>query len=184
MEPAWREAAALSAELDIVWVERPFARVLSVMPEMYDDLWTGAKGMYKVEPAVADGGEVVIYAPHISEVSYVHGRHLDAIGYHVRDYFTAQWERFEHVPWGVLAHSTHLRGDGEYVDGVEGPRIRVTLATGISEERCRRIGLGYLDPRSIDPEAWADREDEGILLVRRAGERLYRLRDDVSSKGE
>jgi nickel-dependent lactate racemase len=178
MGAAWREAAALSAELDIVWVERPFARVLSVMPRMYDDLWTGAKGMYKLEPAVADGGEVVIYAPHISEVSYVHGRHLDAIGYHVRDYFTAQWERFEHVPWGVLAHSTHLRGDGEYVDGVERPRIRVTLATGISEERCRRIGLGYLDPRTVDPEAWADRENEGVLLVRRAGEQLYRVRGD------
>jgi nickel-dependent lactate racemase len=178
MEEAWRAATELSAELDIVWVDRPFERVLSVMPEMYDDLWTGAKGMYKLEPAVADGGEVVIYAPHITEVSYVHGHHLDQIGYHVRDYFLAQWEKFEHIPWGVLAHSTHLRGDGTYIAGVERPRIRVTLATGIPRERCDAIGLGYLDPSRVELEQWADREDEGILLVPRAGEALYRLKGD------
>jgi nickel-dependent lactate racemase len=175
MEEAWRAAASLSAQLDIVHVERPFERVLSVVPEMYGDLWTAAKGMYKLEPAIADGGEVVIYAPHIDEVSYVHGAHIDEIGYHVRDYFTAQWDRFEHYPWGVLAHSTHLRGDGSYENGVEHPRIRVTLATGIARERCERIGLGYLDPSTIDPEGWGDREEEGVLLVRRAGEILYRV---------
>jgi nickel-dependent lactate racemase len=178
MEEAWRAATELSAELDIVWVDRPFKRVLSVMPEMYDDLWTGAKGMYKLEPAIADGGEVVIYAPHITEVSYVHGRFIDQIGYHVRDYFVAQWEKFEHIPWGVLAHSTHLRGDGTYIAGVEKPRIRVTLATGIPRERCEAIGLGYLDPDHVDPGEWVDREEEGILLVRRAGEQLYRVKGD------
>jgi nickel-dependent lactate racemase len=178
MEEAWLEATELSAELDIVWVERPFERVLSVMPEMYDDLWTGAKGMYKLEPAIADGGEVVIYAPHINEVSYVHGHYLDQVGYHVRDYFTAQWERFKHIPWGVLAHSTHLRGDGTFIDGVEKPRIQVTLATGIPAERCEHIGLGYLDPKSVNLEEWADREEDGVLLVRRAGEQLYRIKND------
>jgi nickel-dependent lactate racemase len=175
METAWRAATELSARLDIVTVERPFRRVLSCMPEMYDDLWTAAKGMYKVEPIVADGGEVVIYAPHITEVSYTHGRTIDEIGYHVRDYFLKQWDRFQGYPWGVLAHSTHLRGVGTYEDGVERPRIRVTLATGIARERCERIGLGYRDPGTVDPDEWADREGEGILVVRRAGEMLYRL---------
>ena len=184
MEETWVAATELSAELDIVWVDRPFKRVLSVMPEMYDDLWTGAKGMYKLEPAIADGGEVVIYAPHITEVSYVHGHYLDRVGYHVRDYFTEQWERFKHIPWGVLAHSTHLRGDGTFVDGVETARIRVTLATGIPKERCEAIGLGYLDPAEVDPEEWADREDEGVLLVRRAGEQLYRVRETKNSLEE
>jgi nickel-dependent lactate racemase len=178
MEEAWRAATELSAQLDIVYVDRPFERVLSVMPEMYDDLWTAAKGMYKLEPAVADGGEIVIYAPHISEVSYVHGKLIEEIGYHVRDYFLEQWERFKGYPWGVLAHSTHLRGAGTYKGGIERPRIRVTLATGIPRQRCIGIGLGYLDPATVDPEAWADRQEEGILLVSRAGELLYRVRDN------
>ena len=104
-----------------VWVDKPYERVLAVMPAMYDDLWTAAKGMYKIEPAVADGGEVVIYAPHVTEVSYVHGKLLDEVGYHCRDYFLAQWERFKHYPGGILAHSTHVRGLGTF-DAVVRPR--------------------------------------------------------------
>lgn len=181
MDATWKAATELSEELDIVWVDRPYRRVLSVVPEMYDDLWTGAKGMYKLEPAIADGGEVVIFAPHITEVSYVHGRVIDEIGYHVRDYFTSQWERFTHVPWGILAHSTHLRGAGSFENGVEKARIDVTLATGIPRERCERIGLGYLDPASIEFEEWEDRQDEGILLVPRAGEQLFRVRPENTS---
>jgi len=177
MDETWHAATELSGALDIVWVDQPYRRVLSMVPEMYDDLWTGAKGMYKLEPAIADGGEVVIFAPHITEVSYVHGRIIDEIGYHVRDYFTAQWDRFSGFPWGIVAHSTHVRGAGTYLDGVETARIDVTLATGIPQERCGRIGLGYLDPASIDFDEWEDREDEGILLVPRAGEQLYRVRD-------
>ncbi len=179
---AWEAAAALSARTHIHFVDRPFGRVLSVMPEMYADLWTAAKGMYKLEPVVADGGEVVIYAPHITEVSYTHGAIIEEIGYHCRDYFLAQWDRFGRYPGGILAHSTHVTGLGEYdpVSGVERPRIRVTLATGISEERCRRINLGYRDPQTINVDTWAGREDEGILLVRRAGEVLYRVRAATS----
>jgi len=175
-EEAYEQAADLSARLHITYVDKPFKRVLSVMPEMYDDLWTAAKGMYKLEPAIADGGEVVIYAPHINEISYTHGRIIDQIGYHVRDYFLEQWERFKDYPWGVLAHATHLRGIGTFENGVEKPRIQVTLATGIPEERCRRVNLGYLDPATIDTAEWEGREDEGILIVPKAGEMLYKLR--------
>jgi nickel-dependent lactate racemase len=180
-QEAWEPASALSAQKHIVYVDRPFRRVISVMPRLYDDLWTGAKGMYKMEPVVADGGEVVIYAPHISEVSYTHGQVLDEIGYHTRDYFLAQWERFKDCPWGVLAHATHVKGLGSYdaLTGIESPRIQVTLATAIPPERCRRINLNYLDPASLRPEDWLGREDEGILVVPRAGEMLYRLREKV-----
>ena len=175
---AWREASALSSQRHIVWLDRPMKTVLSVMPAMYADVWTAGKGMYKIEPAVADGGEVIIYAPHIREVSVTHGRVIEEVGYHTRDYFTAQPERFAQYPGGVLAHSTHVKGMGTYdqATGIERPRVTVTLATGISEERCRRINLGYRDPASIDIAAWQGREDEGILVVPRAGEMLYRVK--------
>jgi lactate racemase len=175
-EEAWSAAADLSAQLEIVQVPRAFKRVLSMPSKIYDDLWTAAKAMYKTEPAVADGGEVVVYAPHLTEVSYTHGRLIDEVGYHVRDYFLKQPERFAHVPGMIKAHSTHVKGAGSYdaTSGVEEPRIQVTLATAIPEARCRRINLGYLDPREIDPAAWDGREEEGILAVHNAGEMLYR----------
>ncbi len=174
---AWAEASALSAQIHVTYTDRAYQRVLSVMPPMYDDIWTAAKGMYKLEPVIADGGEVIIYAPHITEFSYTHGKALAEIGYHVRDYFVKQWDRFKDYPGGVLAHSTHLRGIGTY-DAVTGehPRIQVTLATGISAERCAAHNLGYVDPESIWIDDWRGRENEGILLVPKAGEMLYRLR--------
>jgi lactate racemase len=176
-QEAWRAAADLAAQTHIIRVEQPFQRVLSVMPEMYADLWTAAKGMYKVEPAMADGGEVVIYAPHITEVSYTHGKLIDEIGYHCLEYFTNQWERFRGYPGCVLAHSTHVKGMGTYdpATDTETARIRVTLATGIPSRRCRRINLGYADPAKIDPREWEGREAEGVRVIPRAGEMLYRL---------
>jgi nickel-dependent lactate racemase len=180
---AWQAAARLSAQRHIIRVARPLRRILAIMPEMYSDLWTGAKGMYKSEPAVADGGEVVIWAPHIRQVSAVHGRLIEEIGYHCRDYFLGQWERFRHYPGGVLAHSTHVKGKGTYDSGtgVETPRIQVTLATGIPEEVCRKINLGYLDPAKVDLEEWRRNEQDGWLVIPRAGEMLYRIdtRDDT-----
>lgn len=173
-EEAWSAAADLSARLDIVELPRPVQRVLSMPSPIYDDLWTAAKAMYKLEPAVASGGEVVIYAPHLTEVSYTHGHLIDQVGYHVRDYFTAQEERFRDVPGMIKAHSTHVKGRGRYdaARGVEQPRIEVTLATGIPEERCRRINLGYLDPATIRVQEWEQHDD--WLVVHDAGEQLYR----------
>jgi len=178
-EDAWSMAVDLSAELEIIEVPHGFQRVLSMPSPIYDDLWTAAKSMYKTEPAIADGGEVVIHAPHLTEISYTHGRVIDQVGYHVLEYFTRQPERFASVPGMIKAHSTHVKGAGTYdaKSQAEAPRIQVTLATGIPEERCRRVNLGYLDPREIDPAEWENREAEGVLVVRDAGEMLYRARD-------
>jgi nickel-dependent lactate racemase len=177
-EEAWSAAADLSDRIHIVYQERPYASVLSCAPPMYDELWVGAKATYKLEPVVQDGGELIIYAPHIRQVSAVHGALIERIGYHVRDYFLAQMARFADVPLGVLAHSTHVKGIGTFADGVERPRIDVVLATGIPQNTCRRINLGYRDPATIDQDSWKGREDEGRLYVPRAGETLYRLRHD------
>ncbi|MEA2063814.1 MAG: lactate racemase domain-containing protein [Gemmatimonadota bacterium] len=172
---AWSRAADLSAKLHIRQVDRKYKSVLGVAPRMYDDIWTAGKVMYKLEPVIEDGGELIIYAPHIDEVSYTHGRVLDRIGYHTRDYFLAQMEKFEGVPRGIMAHSTHVKGGGTYTGGIEKPRINVVLATAIPEERCRMINLGYRDPATIKLDEWKAREHEGVLFVPKAGETLYRL---------
>jgi nickel-dependent lactate racemase len=176
-EEAYSAAADLSDKVHIIYKPRPYRRVLSMAPRMYDDIWTAGKCMYKLEPVVADGGELIIHAPHVDEISYTHGKVLDQIGYHTRDYFLKQMDRFRGVPRGVMAHSTHVKGIGTFENGVERPRVNVRLATSISEERCRRVNLGYADYRAVKPDDWRDREDEGVLLVPKAGEMLYRLAD-------
>jgi nickel-dependent lactate racemase len=176
-ESAWEKAADLSEQLHMVRKTKPFRQILSCAPEMYDELWVAGKCMYKLEPVLADGGELIIYAPHLTEVSITHGKLIRRIGYHCRDYFLKQWDKFKDESWGVLAHSTHVHGGGTYENGVEKPRARVVLATGIPESVCREINLGYRDPKTIRKEDFANREEEGVLLVPKAGEMLYRLEE-------
>jgi nickel-dependent lactate racemase len=176
-EEAWEGAAALSAKRHIHYTGRTYSRVLAVLPDMYEDLWLGGKGMYKLEPVVEDGGELIIYAPHIHKIIHTHGEIIRTIGYHVRDFFLKQWDRYKNTPWAILAHSTHVKGLGAYnpETGEEIPRIKVTLATGLSREICEEINLGYMDPQSLVPSKWEDKEDQGMLVVRDAGEQLYRV---------
>ena len=176
-EQAWSDAADLSGTVHIKRMDKPFKTVMSCSPKMYDELWTAGKCMYKLEPVVEDGGELIIYAPHLSEISITHGEHIMAVGYHCRDYFVKQWDKFKDHPWGVLAHSTHVRGSGTYENGVEKCRVQVTLASQVPEHVCKSINLGYRDPATINLDDYAGREDEGILLVWKAGEQLYRLKD-------
>jgi nickel-dependent lactate racemase len=173
-EAAWAACADVSAETHVRYLDAPVRRVLSIIPGKYDDMWTGAKGFYKVEPIVADGGQVILYAPHITRISEMHAE-IEEIGYHCRDYFLKQWDRFAGYHWGVLAHSTHLRGAGTWdpVDG-ERDRVTVTLATGIPEHMVRAVNLDYLDPASVDPAVFA--ADPDTLVVPQAGEVLFRLR--------
>ena len=182
-EDAWSAAADLSAQTHIAYKDHPYHGVLAMAPEMYDELWVAGKCMYKLEPVVADGGELIIYGPHLREISVTHGNYIKRIGYHTRDYFLAQMEKFADIPGGILAHSTHVRGIGTYENGVEKPRVEVTLATAIPEDECKAINLGYRDPVGIDPADWRDKEDDGLLLVPSAGEVLYRLKENNPEPG-
>jgi nickel-dependent lactate racemase len=173
-ETAWAAAAEVSAETHVRYLDAPVKRVVSIIPTKYEDIWTAAKGFYKLEPVVADGGEVILYAPHVTEISAVHTE-IYEIGYHCRDYFVKQWDRFSDIHWGVLAHSTHLRGAGTY-DEVQGERCRVdvTLVTGIPEDKVRGANLGYIAPADFDLAAYE--ADPETLVVPNAGEVLFRLR--------
>jgi len=171
---AWAAAADVAAVTHVEYLDAPVRRVVSLVSPRYTELWTGAKGFYKVEPVVADGGEVILLAPHIGEIAATHPG-IERIGYHCRDYFLAHWDRVRDHPRGELAHSTHLFGAGTYdpVAGEQG-RVRVTLATGIPEATVRAVNLGWVDPATIDLAAYET--DPDTLVVQDAGEVLYRLR--------
>jgi nickel-dependent lactate racemase len=179
---AWSKAADLSEQVHVVWKERHYHTVFGICPPMYDEIWTGGKVMYKLEQVVADGGRLIIYAPHITEVSRTWGGYMEKIGYHVRDYFLENPERFSDIPRGVLAHSTHVRGLGIMENNRERPRIEVILASAIPAEMCAKINLGYLDPATVHPHDFRNREDEGILLVEKAGEILHRVGPPTSGR--
>jgi nickel-dependent lactate racemase len=173
---AWSRAADLSAKVHIQYREKTYQTVLGCSSELYDEIWTAGKVMYKLEQMVAKGGTLIIYGPHIKEISRSWGKQILECGYHVRDYYLNQMDRFRHLPRGVLAHSTHVRGTGRFENGVEWPDVNVVLATSIPPEICQQISLGYKNPDEINLPDYQNREDEGTLFVANAGETLYKLR--------
>lgn len=175
-EEAWEKAADCSSRVHIKYVDHSYKKILGIAPTIYDDIWVAGKVMYKHEPIIADGGEVIIYAPHIREISYTHGKEIRKVGYHIRDYFVKQWDRFSGMSRLILAHSTNVRGIGTFEGGIESPRINVTLATSIPEEVCRSVNLGYVDYRSINVSEWKKRQNGDLLVVENAGQLLYRLK--------
>jgi len=171
---AWRQAAECASHLHIRRLGRTYRQVLACCPPMYPDLWTGAKCMCKCEGAVADGGELIIHAPHATSFSHTHAATIERVGYHLREYYLAHWDRYRHEPRAVLAYCIVMKGDGTYANGIESPRVRVRIASQIPETKCRQVGLDYADPASIDVAAWKKREPEGVLVVEKAGEIVYR----------
>lgn len=176
---AWQAAVNLSSERHIIWLDQPLRRVLSQPDTKYYELWTAAKAMGKLEAVIADGGEIILYAPYLHTVSDTHGKYIYEAGYHTIDYYLKQWDKFKHLPLSVLTHCTHMRGNGVFEDGIENTRIQVTLASQISAEECRKLSLPYLNPDEIDLNEWQNREDEGVMFVPKAGEMLYRLKKDM-----
>ena len=176
LQEAWEASASLSAKRHIHFCNHSYPSIFSCPSTKYDELWTAAKAVYKLAPVIEKGGEIIIFAPHLRTVSHVHGHYIFQVGYHILPYFLQNWSTYKNIPLGVLAHLTHLRGSGSMENGGEMPDYQITLASKISEEDCIRLNLGYLDPKSIDPSHYINREQDGILYVPDAGEILYRLK--------
>ena len=171
-EDAWAACADISADTHITYLERPVKRVLSIMPTKYEDIWTAAKGFYKLEPIVADGGEVIIYAPHITQISVMHP-HIAEIGYHNRDYFLGQWEQFRPAVGRPRPLHPPARA------GQLGPRTRRTQLghrhPGHRHPRGHRPSgqPAYMGRATVDIAAYE--ADPDTFVEPHAGEILYRL---------
>jgi nickel-dependent lactate racemase len=172
---AWKEAARLSARLNVRYVEKPYHTVLSIPSEKYDDFWTGAKAFYKIEPIVEDGGKLIVYAPHIDRLSITHDKVIHQVGFHVMEYLCAHMNSYTQFPRAVLAYSALVKGAGTYESGVEKPRVHTVLATGVPGELCSRLNIGWKDPGEILVNEMERRENEGIKVIHDAGEVLYKV---------
>lgn len=171
---AFRRATEVSREIHIRYVNRKYQRVIAVLDPHYDELWVGGKASYKLGAIVEDGGELIILAPHLTKLSETHGALIEKYGYAplevVRDMLGASQELRENLC--IAAHLAHVAYAGRLdEEGKIVPRYRITMATGIDEETCRRVNLGYLDHRTFS----YDVSDPETLIVQDAGRDLYQL---------
>jgi len=171
---AFRRAAEVSRRVHIRYTDRKYTRVVALLDPHYDELWVGGKASYKLGAIIEEGGELIIYAPHLTKLSETHGALIEKYGYapleSVRDMLGVSQELRENLC--IAAHLAHVAYAGRLnEDGKIVPRYQITMATGLDEETCRRVNLGYIDYRSFDYEAM--RSDPDTLIVADAGRDLY-----------
>jgi hypothetical protein len=171
---AFRRAAEVSREVHIRYTGRKYRRVIALLDPHYDELWVGGKASYKLGAIVEDGGELIIFAPHLHKLSETHGALIEKYGYapleSVRDMLGVSQELRENLC--IAAHLAHVAYAGRIdANGNIVPRYRITLATGIDEQTCKRVNLGYLDYRTFDYGI----RDPDTLIVNDAGRDLYRV---------
>lgn len=176
---AFRRAAEVSKQVHIKYTGREFRRVVALLDEHYDEMWTGGKASYRLGGVIEEGGELIIYAPHLRRISDTHGGVIERYGYQplapVRELVAAGGELQNNLC--VAAHLAHVAYAGRADDPTRG-RFRITLASQVDEATCRRVNLGYMNPRDF---RLADYEgDLDTLVVERAGRDLYLVapRDD------
>ena len=173
---AFRSAAAVSREVHIRYTGRKYRRVIALLDPHYDELWVGGKASYKLGAVIEDGGELIIFAPHLNKISQTHGTLIEKYGYapleSVRDMLGVSQELRENLC--IAAHLAHVAYAGRIdADGNIVPRYQITMATGIDEQTCNRVNLGYLDYRTFDYET--NRSDPDTLIVHDAGRDLYKV---------
>jgi nickel-dependent lactate racemase len=171
---AFRQAAEISRQAHIKYTGRKYARVVALLDEHYDEMWVGGKASYKLGAIIEEGGELLIYAPHLHSLSETHGRLIERFGYApleiVAEMLTKSTELMANLC--VAAHLAHVAYASRKDErGRIVPRYRITLASSIDEATCRRVNLGYSDYRQFRPEEYAG--DPDTLIVERAGRDLY-----------
>jgi len=171
---AFRAAAEVSRHVHIKYTGRKYKRVVALLDEHYDELWVGGKASYKLGGIIDEGGELIIYAPHLRAISETHGRLIEKYGYapldRVREMVALSSELQNNL--AVAAHLAHVSYAGKRnAEGRVIPRYRITMASALDEETCRRVNLGYMDYRKFRREDYEN--DRDTLVVERAGRDLY-----------
>jgi hypothetical protein len=171
---AFRCAAEVSREVHIKYTGRKYRRVVALLDEHYDELWVGGKASYKLGGIIEEGGELIIYAPHLRAISETHGRLIEKYGYapldRVREMVALSTELQNNL--AVAAHLAHVSYAGKRDEaGRVIPRYRITLASAVDEETCRRVKLGFMDYLQFRREDYES--DPDTLMVEGAGRDLY-----------
>lgn len=171
---AFRRAAEVSRQVHIKYTGRKYRRVVALLDEHYDELWVGGKASYKLGGIIEEGGELIIYAPHLRAISETHGLLIEKYGYapidRVREMVALSTELRSNL--AVAAHLAHVSYAGSRDEtGKVIPRYSITMASALDEATCRRVNLGFMDHREFRRENYA--QDPDTLVVERAGRDLY-----------
>ena len=171
---AFRRAAEVSRQIHIKYTGRKYKRVVALLDTHYEDLWVGGKASYRLGPIIEEGGELIIYAPHLTAISETHGALIKRYGYapleRVRELVAQSRELQQNLC--VAAHLAHVSFAGRRLaDGTIVPPYAITLASAVDSHTCGQVNLGYVSPSTFHLSDYEG--DPDTLIVEQAGRDLY-----------
>jgi nickel-dependent lactate racemase len=172
---ALRKAAEISRRVHIKYTGRKYRRVVALLDEHYEELWLGGKASYRLGGVIEEAGELIIYAPHLRCISETHGEFIERFGGYaplenVKELVAQSGELQANLC--VAAHLTQVAYAGRLNEkGEIVPRYKITLASQVDEETCRRVNLGFMDYQNFRLSDYEN--DSDTLIVERAGRDLY-----------
>ncbi len=173
----WQAASADAANWHIHTIPAAFERVIALIPERQADLWTAAAFIPLLESLVADGGTLMLVAPHISQLSISHRALFDAISLpgHPQPGFIAgtpqlTWQalvrHFLRQRLGIVERAGNLQ---------ESPRYRLVLATGLPAKVLQKLEVSGENPDDVLAAIASDAQTSPSQIVVQAGEDRYCL---------
>lgn len=176
---AYKKAAFTSSKVHVKYINSPLRQVVQVIPAYYDEIWAAGKGSYKLQRqgVMAEGGEVILYAPHIKcfHSNDIMNNEIISLGYHCKEKICHFLESNSRIIRNVAAHVINVAGPGIFdkKENKEKLNFNITLATGISREVCESVGLKYRDPGTIKKKDYTGPDK---LWIDEGGKYLYDLK--------
>lgn len=172
---ALRRAAEVSRQIHIKYTGRKYKRVVALLDEHYEELWLGGKASYRLGAIIEPSGELIIYAPHLHCISETHGEAIEKFGGYaplekIKELVAASGELQSNLC--VAAHLAHVAYAGRTDENGEiHTRFKITLASQVDADTCRRVGLNFMDYQTFNLSDYDS--DADTLVVERAGRDLY-----------
>jgi nickel-dependent lactate racemase len=183
----YRRAAELSLKVNFSMLEEPLQKVLVYLdPDEYKSTWLGNKSIYRTRMAIADGGELIVLAPGLSQ--FGEDMEIDRL---IRKYGYLTTPEILRLVLenddlkGNLSAAAHL------IHGSAENRFRVTYCPGyLSSGEINSVNYSYgeldrmnekYEPQNLKEGVNITREGEEIFFISNPALGLWSSRDRFSS---
>lgn len=136
-------ASELSLKVNVTMLDKPLAKVVVYLdPREYRSTWLGNKSVYRTRMAIADGGELLVLAPGVTE--FGEDAEIDRL---IRKYGYAGTDTILRLVESEPELYANLSAAAHLIHGSSEGRFSITYAAGgLSRDEIEGVGYGYMDP--------------------------------------
>jgi nickel-dependent lactate racemase len=145
-EECFENAARLSMQVNFESVEKPLKKAIVYLdPQEYKSTWLGNKSIYRTRMAIADGGELIVLAPGLSE--FGEDKEIDRL---IRKYGYVNTPSILKLVEENAELRNNLSAAAHLIHGSTENRFTVIYCPGhLSQHEIESVGYQYADLNSM-----------------------------------